>query len=57
MTAYASARAESESSGAGATFYLAKPFLNAELVHLVQRALPAHARTPGAGPQTSWPRQ
>jgi CheY-like chemotaxis protein len=52
MTAYASAAAEGESFGAGATYYLAKPFLNAQLVELVQRALPAHARTPGAGPPT-----
>ena len=49
FTADASAAAESESYSAGATFYLAKPFLNAELLQLVERALPADAGTASAG--------
>jgi CheY-like chemotaxis protein len=50
MTAYASAGAEDESLGAGAMFFLAKPFRNAQLVDLVERALPEPAATPGGGP-------
>jgi CheY-like chemotaxis protein len=50
FTAYASGAAEGESYGAGASFYLAKPFLNAELLRLVERALPANAGTAAAGP-------